>query len=245
MDEFSDDPSTFVPLTGIIRDPTLQAREKVAEATIKRYATAMRAGAVFPPVEIAAVEGAMFLVDGWHRFGAAEAAGLSGLRAHVTPVKNHAEAMKLAAVANLVHGKQLSLKERRKALIMVIDAGGHFEGRKLRSLRQLGVQFGTDHNTIKKWIAQDRPKVAKLFEGAGRAGAGDWKDDDGVPKDAQRRLADASIETIATTRTTSRAVRDPHQRGRIIAALEAALKEMKAIPGWIVVDPASEDEDDF
>ena len=58
------------PIHNILRDDSLQVRQRVDPRTVHKYAEAMRTDAEFPPVTLAHIDGSLFLVDGWHRVAA-------------------------------------------------------------------------------------------------------------------------------------------------------------------------------
>lgn len=73
-----------VEVADIVTRADWQVRFKMDAGTVKRYASAMRAGAAFPAVRIARIDGALYLVDGWHRLEAVRVNGESSVDAVVS-----------------------------------------------------------------------------------------------------------------------------------------------------------------
>lgn len=67
----------------------------------------------WPPIAVAATDGRYLLVDGFHRYAAAQNLGLAEIAAHVLPVPPDGDLHALAFALNAVHGRPLSLDDRR------------------------------------------------------------------------------------------------------------------------------------
>ena len=63
----STDDIQLVEMQHITRDPRFQVRNQLDSKLVKQYAVAMSNGAEFPPIHLAQVGEALFIVDGWHR----------------------------------------------------------------------------------------------------------------------------------------------------------------------------------
>jgi ParB-like chromosome segregation protein Spo0J len=72
----------------------------------------MRAGAQFPPITVALLDGRHYVLDGWHRVEALRMLGEQRVRAVVRPCGSRADAFVEAVRLNISHGRQLSVQER-------------------------------------------------------------------------------------------------------------------------------------
>ena len=82
-----------ITLASIVTLPEMQPRTiGLHLPTLRRYKQAMEAGEVFPPILLAGVNGALVLVDGWHRLEAMRALGLWEGVAEVRNADSMAEA---------------------------------------------------------------------------------------------------------------------------------------------------------
>src|SRR5690606_4847152 len=117
--------SVALPLNRIILSEQLQARGgEVSAAFIERYARAMESGSTFPPVRVAKVGEALYLVDGFHRYHATRQLGWEGIDAVVVEC-SWPQAKLEAARANLTHGIPLRNSEYRRVFRLFIEGGGN------------------------------------------------------------------------------------------------------------------------
>jgi len=120
-----------VRIHDILRDDSLQVRQRVDPRTVHKYAEAMRADAEFPPVTLALIDGSLYLVDGWHRVAAALANNQNLVWADVSEM-TFDEARWYAAKANTEHGLPLKSKEVREVFRAFIDTRQHVLGKGVR-----------------------------------------------------------------------------------------------------------------
>jgi ParB-like nuclease domain len=127
----SAEPSTL-PLASITRDPALLCRASgVNSEVVREYADALRSGAELPPVVVFRdPSGVHWLADGHHRAAAAELAGLSELAADVREGSRR-DALLHAAGANAAHGLRRSNADKRRAVLLVIEALPKWSDRKV------------------------------------------------------------------------------------------------------------------
>lgn len=209
--------------------------------TVTRYAHALRAGAEFPPVKVALVAGVPVLVDGYHRAAAHERIGAPFIVAEVVEA-TEAEARWLAAEANLRHGKPLKRAEVRRALAAFIKAGRYRVPAKgnrparLLSLRDIAKALGgiVAHTTVRNWIQEDHPRVAKLYGGEKDPGRDAEAPAPEAPEAIFTRDAQDALRAAVAA---ARGVRDPERRGQIIAAAEEALRELRVAAPWTPPGP--------
>ena len=119
----------------IIDASQCQIRDKTTDTTVRNYATAMQNGAEFPPVLVANLNGVYHLVDGFHRIEAIKYLGIPFCQARIIEVESIEEMRYEAVKANLTNGRQLTQKEKAKALDYYIQAGKHLTGLSLAFAR--------------------------------------------------------------------------------------------------------------
>lgn len=173
---FDDDLPTETAATPIITDVSIadivtradwQVRAKVDPGTVRSYAGAMRSGGNFPPIVLARINGALYLVDGWHRLGAAQLNGEASISAEVTDMTAD-EAQWSAAQANLTHGLALKSKEVRAVFQAYVKSKQHRIGRRYKSYRDIAADLAhrVRHTTIRNWMEKDFPSVFRAMSGA-------------------------------------------------------------------------------
>jgi len=105
----------IVRIADIHVDEELYPRHKMNWMTVYRYAEAMKAGAVFPPIVVGTVEedeqGRLWLVDGLHRLEAYKKLGESHVKAIMKRYKRFGELFADAVKLNMVHGLPLSAQD--------------------------------------------------------------------------------------------------------------------------------------
>lgn len=77
-------PTRELEIELITIDQVLQQRGGISDDTVAQYAEAMRAGDIFPPVELMDDGENLWLFDGVHRIKAAQRAGIETLEANIT-----------------------------------------------------------------------------------------------------------------------------------------------------------------
>lgn len=153
---------TLVDIADIVTRADWQVRGRIDEATVRSYAGIMRGGGAMPPVSIARIEGALYLVDGWHRL---EAAKLNG-EASVSDMSEK-EARWAAAQANLTHGLPLKPRELRTVFKAYVGSGRHRDGVRFRSYREIAGDLANrvGHTTVRNWMQRDFPSVFTAMGG--------------------------------------------------------------------------------
>jgi hypothetical protein len=145
---------------------------KLDQRTVKRYADAMRAGHRFPPLKALRVDGALVLVDGFHRREAARFNGCEGdLEVEVIGDGSAAEARWLAFDANRQHGLPLKTRAMRAGFKAYVHAqknlvteGAH-KGRP-KSYRQMMADLGVGRQTLHNWMRKDFPRLYRALSSA-------------------------------------------------------------------------------
>lgn len=131
------------------------------KAKIAEYAERMKVGVEFPPIIIGywpktAKYGESGIVDGLHRFSAAQEAGLTDVPVESKKFPSLESALTFMYTANMSHGLPVDDKQRNKRIVLLkqIDA-------KL-TLEQLGKEFGLSTASI--------DRILKNRQGEGKPG---------------------------------------------------------------------------
>jgi ParB-like chromosome segregation protein Spo0J len=136
------DPATL-PIASISRDMDLVCRASgINKRTVAEYSASMKAGASFPPVVVFDNgKGSSWLADGFHRCAAAEAAGLVDIAVDVRKGSRR-DALLYAASANSQHGLRRTNADKRRAVLLLIEAFPKWSDRKI------GAAAGVHNETV-------------------------------------------------------------------------------------------------
>jgi hypothetical protein len=223
----------------ITADASFQVRGKIDGGKVREYATALRIGAVFPPVRLARINGALFLIDGWHRLAAQEwnaslikdRSERRELRAISATIEDMSEkdARFAAATANLKHGLPMTRREKGKVFALYMRQRRYLNVMgQLKSTRKIAEELGglAAHTTIWTWIKLHYPRVAERMEQpetqcrVGTVPPRPFVPPSLFPEDARGHLEAA--------RKASRGVVDPEERRAILEEVrqfDAELRE--------------------
>lgn len=103
----------------IKQSSALQPRAKMDTGIIDEYTEAMKAGATFPAVTIFQVDQDLYLVDGYHRFLAAQGAKAQKILADIRPGTMR-EAILFSAGVNATHGIRRNNEDKRRAVSVLL-----------------------------------------------------------------------------------------------------------------------------
>jgi hypothetical protein len=199
----------------------LTVREPKA-ATVKEYAQALRAGAVFPDVQVARIGPKHYLVDGRHRYEAHRAVGRPLIATQVARMTwNQASAF--AAQANVGHGLSLGgQKAKRRAMEMFLrdPANHHLSSREVS--KALGGLVGyVTVDTYRKTMPTGGLRGARDDVETGEAErAAEAAVQARVAEDAQKHLA--GVEKLFGRMT------DPAGRFEFLQTVRSTLGSMEA-----------------
>ena len=110
------------PIREIVRDERCQARVKPDPDISEEYANAYRAKAKMPPIEVFIVDGAPYVVDGWHRLAGAIKAEVAWITCDIVGTGTIDEAIWKAVAANQTHGYRRSNEDKRNAIKMALES---------------------------------------------------------------------------------------------------------------------------
>jgi ParB-like chromosome segregation protein Spo0J len=129
-----------VPIANITIGDALQPRcDGLTEEHIESLLETPEA---WPPIVLARVGGALFLVDGFHRFEAALRLEVETINATIFDAPSEDELFLVAFGLNVKHGRALTLRDKKTAAIRLLR--DHAE----LSDRELGRRCGLHHETI-------------------------------------------------------------------------------------------------
>lgn len=126
------------------------------DKTVKAYADAMKAGDTFPPIKVARVKGALYLVSGFHRLAAAQRARLGTIASQVATM-TEPEAVLVALHDNATHGLRLTNADKRRHLQLYCDNMLHYRNDgTVKSTRQIASELFriVSHMTVKRYLEQ-------------------------------------------------------------------------------------------
>jgi len=103
--------ASSLDLTSIQVDPSLQPRVEGVDSA--HVAVLQNAPNSWPPIAVVVRDGRFLLVDGFHRYAAAQNLGLAEIAADVLPLPADDDLHALAFALNAVHGRPLLLDDRR------------------------------------------------------------------------------------------------------------------------------------
>jgi hypothetical protein len=148
------------PIADLIVDPRCQARERMSGETAEEYADLYRAEETLPPLEVFDVDGALVVVDGFHRLEAAfRAAGsLAGVATLPVRVVGHGpmkDAVWYALGTNRKHGLRRTRADKRKAVTMALELDGD------RGDREIARQVGVSHTMVSNMRRGEQLRIAE------------------------------------------------------------------------------------
>lgn len=222
-----------VRLDDLVTVPDYQIRKRTDPGTVARYAGFLRAGAELPPVKVGMIDGALVLLDGFHRVEAHRKAGRWEIAAEIVAT-NAREAKWLAAEANMKHGLPLKRSELRGAFRAFVHAGRHLDARRrVLSLREMAQGCGVgSHNTVRSWLEKDFPRIYRQLRT-------EYPQGGGLRRAPGRTLAEIAEESIRAAVAAARGVPDEDERARLALALRQAAAEVEN-PSPLVLAPIEE-----
>ncbi|TFH53059.1 MAG: hypothetical protein E4G89_01170 [Methanothrix sp.] len=133
-----------VKLSDITLDSDLQPRVTITDAIVDEYAEAMKQGECFPPIILFNDGDTNWLADGYHRYKAAQRAGLEHISAEFRS-GTKLDALRHALSANVSHGLRRSQADRRRAVLIGLREFSD------QSDREIGRLVKVDGKTVGKY----------------------------------------------------------------------------------------------
>lgn len=110
----------WLDLKKIDQENSIQTRGNTDAVTVLEYAEALQAGEDFPPVTVFRDGQKYYLADGWHRLKAHEVAKRDKIRVQILPGSPR-DALFFAVGANSKHGKQRTLADKERAVLLLLN----------------------------------------------------------------------------------------------------------------------------
>lgn len=234
-------------LSDIALRPEWQARTRLSDPAVQRYATAYESGADMPPLTVArwGPEGQGYvLLDGWHRMEALRIAGRTYAPCRVRDGVREHEAAWVAAQSNLRHGVPMKAREMREVFRAYVRAGAHLVGsrrkgvrERIKSYRDMAADMGgtVTHGSIRNWMHHDFPAIARVIAGGSPAAEGPGSyGDASVTGDAaleagagEAARMEAAVSSLAAIRAEWQATDDPAFRRQVAAAVYALAEAVR------------------
>lgn len=109
-----------VSVTKITADPALQPR--IGGLDLDHVNDLEAVSESWPPLKVVAQGKSFIIVDGFHRFAAAQNLGLETINAEVLPLPEDGDLFGLAFALNAIHGRPLTLSDRRSFAARLLKA---------------------------------------------------------------------------------------------------------------------------
>lgn len=195
-----------------IREPAL--------STVRDYAQSMRAGAEFPPIDVALIRGRYILIDGRHRLAARPQTGETIITAWVHKV-TWAQASAMAAVANTRHGRPLKGTEKGKALAAFLRDPENAE----LSLQEVvdALNGMVSRSTVRNYRNKMRGSQVRGSDTLSAEDLAELAAD--VLHDRLLYAADRQLKGLAAL---FRRMKDPELRHHVVESARAIVKQMEA-----------------
>ena len=172
-----------LPISSIVIDLGLQPRTGGLDDDHVR--TLEGAAESWPPLVVVVHEGRTVLVDGFHRYAAAQNLALESVAVRVLQLPSGGDLRGLAFQLNAVHGRPLTLQDRRAEAARLLLA------RPETSDREIGRQCGLSQPTVAK-VRTDLEAGAQIEQTVTRVGRGGYTyatDPRDSEQDERRRVA--------------------------------------------------------
>ncbi len=225
-----------IPIDRIVVDERFQIRNSLTEDYVRRYTQRYKVEADLPPVEVALVDGAYFLCDGYHRLEALRRLGRTEVSARIRVMPNLNAVLWEGFEINSRHGVHYNKDERRKGFKLYLRMGRQYvEGkprtaRWLKSLNQIGKEWGISPHTIKKLIQQIDRRLWADYEARGEGRLDN--SNGGLRTSKKITPEEIAKRSIANVLAVAQGITSPEARGEIINKTEVAAEEMKKNAPW-------------
>ncbi len=210
-----------------------QVRNKINETTVNSYKAIYKNGGEMPPVELALIDGALHLVDGWHRVAALRLLGITEVDANVTQMAI-GEARWAAARANLSHGLPLKPKEMRNVFRAYISSRQHYKANgRIKSYRDMEAELSNrvSYRTLNRWMEIDHPRLAKeMSKQHGGEEKGHFHDGRPPEPDFITTLQ-AAVASLDNALAEARSLR-PDERRELLRHFRSSLTRLEKLPQW-------------
>ena len=141
----------IIEVSKAVLDPKLQPRNELNSDAIRQYTADMKAGDIFPPIDIVNVNGKNYVTSGWHRVLAARGAGKENIDAYITDGTLD-DAMWFSCASNVEHDKSGSRRtnaDKQKAVKMALKLERYQNGQ--MNYSEIARHVGVAKVTVQRW----------------------------------------------------------------------------------------------
>lgn len=209
-----------VGIEHVVLDERCQARASLSQEVVQEYAERYREGVDMPAVDVWAVGGLYYLVDGFHRVAAMTLAGESFASVQVVGSGTIDDAVWRAMAANATHGLRRSSEDKRRAVAIACNSGIGQE----QSSREIAAHVGVSHWLVQQCRAEweeERQRLREPSHAPGRTSTGR------EPSHASGNVSTGREETHARGHMDSAEPRTPEPATRPHAALDDDEREQR------------------
>ncbi len=218
---------TQIELNAILADPALQPR--VAGVDTDHVHELEAVAEHWPPLKVVRRGDRYLLVDGFHRFAAAQNLKLNTVAVMVLETGPNTDLHDLAFILNAAHGRPLTLSDRRAHAARLLRNHADW------SDREVGRRCGLTQPTVAK-VRQELEQSAAIPETAKRTG----RDGRSYPAKPQR-LSGTQFLSNVVERVVSALDRNQHRQiARYLERLAASLEEQERLDGFKTIEDAAE-----
>ena len=225
-------------LSEITIDPSFQLRAQMDEALISDYQEAVEEGARFEPVTIWRQDGALILIDGFHRIEAHKRAGCVEIDAEYSKATTKFEALLETAQKMARHGLRWRPEDKRNAISKLISADPD------KSTAQIAKALNVSDHTVMavresagSQSARVKGKDGKSYpakvkrEPKEREESGD-DETDAPPPDSG--LGGAALSPEELSKSTRRTISKADAVAKLDAAITATMEAMPDIAAGLI-----------
>lgn len=221
------EPIVQVPLEVLIADPALQPR--VAGVDPDHVHELETVAEHWPPLKVVRQGDKYLLVDGFHRFAAAQNLNLATVSVMVLEAGPNADLQDLAFILNAAHGRPLTLSDRRAHAARLLRSHADW------SDREVGRRCGLTQPTVAK-VRQELEQSAAIPEAAKRTG----RDGRSYPAKSQR-VSGTQFLTSVVERVVSALDRNQHRQiTRYLERVATTLEEQDRLEGFKTIEGAAD-----
>lgn len=226
-----------LPITAITIDPALQPRVEGIDPDHVHTLEAVPAS--WPPLIVVAWDGQHVLVDGFHRYAAAQNLGLTSVSVEIREPPPDGDLHALAFALNAQHGRPLSLTDRRQEAIRLLQAHPDWAD------REVGRRCGLAQPTVAR-LRDDLETSAQIEQTDVRVGRGGYTYTVGTNA-KQRPAGELPDEGVGERLSgavgrmfTSEERRQQRQVASYFKRLAVALEDGYDLSDWVTASDAAE-----
>jgi hypothetical protein len=231
-----------------ILEGEFQIRVGLKEPTVQKYQRHYTVGTPMPPIRLAQVGGALYLMDGFHRLEAQRRNGAREVQATIEPMASLSDVAWIGGKVNAEHGLPLSKVERHRLFRLYLRQERYYlngqpkSSHSIKSYRKIGQEFGITGKTARVLIHKYHPKLGKVMD-AHNAGKYDLPNGGGLRQRKPILPEELAERSLNNARAVYIGIDTPEARGRVIAKAEEVTEDMKKGEPWMPKPQVSASEE--